>query len=156
MSLSDEVIVEGDSVFVCLHGSDGGSVLALDKETGDLYMRAQRNVGERVTSLVPMNRQEDTAVIAASDSGYVWAFDGSGKPRWHANLGEPVRRLVPRGDTLIGAASAAGVVVLSQSGTVTAAATTPAPAIDLVLQATDCTVQLADGSVCGISLEYGE
>ena len=142
--------LDGDGRREVILGTDGGDVLAFDLDGKQLW---QRNVGERVTSLVPMHRQDATTVVAASDSGYVWAFDGSGKPRWHTNLGEPVRRLLPRGDTLIAAASAAGVVVLSPSGTVTAAATTPAPVTDLVLQATGCTAQLADGSVCGISLE---
>ena len=131
-------------------GTDGGDVLAFDLDGKQLW---QRNVGDRVTSLVPMNTEGTTTIIAASDSGYVWAFDGNGKPRWHTNLGQPVRRLIPRDDTLIAAASAAGVVVLSQSGTVIAAATTPAPVVDLVLQPIHCTAQLANGSLCAIPLE---
>ena len=68
--------------------------------------------------LGPVTLRGKTGIVAASESGYVWAFDAGGEPLWRTTLGEPVRRLIPSGDTLVCAASGAGVVVLSRSGTV--------------------------------------
>jgi outer membrane protein assembly factor BamB len=105
-----------------------------------------------VTSLVPETLDGKAAIVAASESGYVWAFDAGGAPLWRTALGEPVRRLVSSGDTLVCAASGAGVVVLSRSGAVAAAAAIPAAVTDIIVQNGQCTARLADGSVCCVAL----
>ncbi len=141
--------LDGDGRREIILGTDGGDVLVFDLDGKQLW---QRNVGGRVTSLVPVTLEDKTAVIASSESGCVWAFDGRGKPHWRTTLGEPVRRLIPSGNALVCAASGAGVAVLSQSGTVQAVAATPAPVMDIIVLGRHCTAQLADGSVCGVAL----
>jgi outer membrane protein assembly factor BamB len=89
-------------------------------------------------------------VIAASESGYVWALDASGKPIWKRNLGEPVRRLARDGDAYLAAASANGIVRLSLDGVVEAVATTPAPVFDLVVSEGQTAALLSDGSALGV------
>jgi len=130
-------------------GTDGGDVVVFDL---DGKQRWERNVGDRVTSLAPVTIRGKTALVAASESGYVWAFDAGGQPLWRTTLGEPVRRLIPSGDTLVCAASGAGVAVLSRSGAVLRVAATPAPVLDVVVLGDRCAARLADGSVCGVAL----
>jgi hypothetical protein len=59
-------------------GTDGGTVLAFDPKGGRLW---EANVGDRVTTLrcdVVAGKQR---IIAASESGYVWALDLETQPR---------------------------------------------------------------------------
>lgn len=141
--------LDGDGRREVVIGTDGGDVLAFGLEGNKLW---ERNVGDRVTSLAPVTLDGKTAVIAASESSYLWAFDADGKPLWRTTLGEPVRRLIPSGETLVCAASGAGVVVLSRSGAVLSVAATPTPVMDIAVLGDQCVAQLADGSVCGVSL----
>ena len=138
--------LRGDGKRAAILGTDGGSVLAFDAKGSRLW---EANVGDRVTTLRCDVIAGKPRVIAASESGYVWALDASGKPIWKRDLGEPVKRLARDGDAYIAAASANGIVRLSLDGKVEAAATTPAPVIDLVVSDGQAAALMADGSALG-------
>ncbi len=123
-------------------------MLAFDAKGGKLW---EANVGDRVTTLRCDVIAGKPCVIAASESGYIWALDAAGKPLWKRDLGEPVKRLARDGDSYLAAASANGIVRLSLDGKIEAAASTPAPVFDLVVSDGQAAALLTDGSVCGIS-----
>jgi hypothetical protein len=130
---------------------DGRAVWRSDEPRAVRIMGA--GLGDRVTSLAPVTLEGKAALVAASESGHVWALGVKGERYWCTTLGEPVRRPIPSGDTFVCAALNAGVVVLSRTGDVVNVAATPAPAMDVVFVRDQCVVQLADGSVCGVPLQ---
>lgn len=128
-------------------------MLAFDAKGGKLW---EANVGDRLTSLRCDTVAGKPRVIAASESGYVWALDASGKPIWKRDLGEPVKRLARDGDAYVAAASANGIVRLSLDGKVEAVAATSAPVLDLVVSRGQAIVLMTDGSVCSLATHRTE
>jgi hypothetical protein len=128
-----------------------GAASAPDVVTAEARARRiwARNAGDRVTSLRADVVAGALQVVAASDSGCVWALDRSGKPVWERGLGAPVKRLVRLGNDYL-VATARGVVFLGLDGSLRAVSETSAPVLDLVEHDGAVFAMLADAFLASI------
>jgi outer membrane protein assembly factor BamB len=139
--------LDGDGRQEVILGTDGGDLIVFDLQGNQLW---ERNVGDRVTSIIPLRLAGEQTLAVASESGFVWLLAADGTPRWKHSAGAPVRRLVAAPEGLLAMASGAGVARFSWQGEALPASVLSGSVTDGVFLGDLAAVLTADGAVHGL------
>ena len=94
--------INGDGKLELLNGCDGGVLKALAYPARELFRFSNYGYGVRDVRAVDIDGDGQVEVVVASDSGYIYVLDGSGRVTRQFDLGSDVLAMAIRGISGVG------------------------------------------------------